>query len=78
MAPAGEYIARAFSASDSSEIVRFSFGQGRKARLIDLAGRPVKGVKLKRRHDGSIEVQLRPFQIVTFEVRGPMANARSS
>lgn len=65
---AGAYIVRAFSASESPETVRFNFGHGRKARLIDLARRPLKGVKLKRRRDSSIELELRPFQIVTFEV----------
>ena len=70
---AGAYIVRAFSASDSAERARFSFGISRKARLIDLAGRPVKNVKLKRRRDSSLELELRPFQIVTFEVRLPAA-----
>jgi hypothetical protein len=64
---------RAFSASDAMEIARFSFGPGRKARLINLAGRPLKGVRLKRRRDGSAELSLRPFQIVPFAVRGPVA-----
>ncbi len=70
------YIVRAFSASESPEIARFSFGHGRIARLIDLAGRPSKGAKLKRRRDGSVELNLRPFQIVTFEVRRPVADSR--
>ena len=69
-------IVRAFSASELPEIARFNFGHGRRARLIDLAGRPLKGVKLKRRRDGSVELNLRPFQIVTFEVRWPMADSR--
>jgi len=56
--------------------VRFSFGAGRKARLVDLAGRPLKGVKLKRRRDGSVEMELRPFQIVTFEVRSSTSKSR--
>lgn len=73
---ADAYIVRAFSASESPEIARFSFGHGRRARLIDLAGRPLKGVKLKRRRDGSVELDLRPFQIVTFEVRWPLADSR--
>jgi mannosylglycerate hydrolase len=66
---AGGYIVRAFSASESRETARFSFGTGRKARLVDLAGRHLKCVKVKRRRDGSVELELRPFQIVTFEVR---------
>jgi alpha-mannosidase len=72
------YIARAFSASEASETARFSFGSGRKARLVDLAGRPLEGVKLKRRRDGSVEITLRPFQIVTFEVRQPVATLRGA
>ena len=72
----GAYIVRAFSASESPEIARFNFGHGRRARLIDLAGRPLKGVKLTRRRDGSVELALRPFQIVTFEVRWPTVDSR--
>jgi alpha-mannosidase len=68
------YVIRAFSASESPETARFNFGGGRKARLIDLAGRPLKEVKLKRHH-GSIELNLRPFQIVTFEVSWPLTRA---
>lgn len=66
---AAAYIVRAYSASEYPEVARFDFGHGRKARLIDLSRRPLKNVKLKRRRDGSIELELRPFQIVTFEVR---------
>ena len=70
------YIVRVFSASDSPETARLRFGAGRKARpqtvrMIDLAGRPIKDAKLKRRRDGSVETTLRPFQIATFEVHGP-------
>ena len=72
----GAYIVRAFSASESPETARFAFGPGRKARPVDLAGRPLQGVKLKRRRDGSIELELRPFQIVTFEVRGSAPKSR--
>jgi len=68
---AGGCIVRAFSASESPEVARFNFGRGRRARLIDLAGQPLKGIKLTRRRDGSVELNLRPFQIVTFEVRWP-------
>jgi mannosylglycerate hydrolase len=70
------YIVRAFSASAAAENARFSFGGGRTARLVDLAGRAMKGVKLKRRRDGSVEMTLRPFQIVTFEVRGGWVRER--
>ena len=65
------YIVRIFNASDSPETARLRFGAGRKARPIDLAGRPIKDAKLKRRRDGSLENSLRPFQIATFEVHGP-------
>ncbi|MGA7873537.1 MAG: glycosyl hydrolase-related protein, partial [Candidatus Binatus sp.] len=75
---AGGYIVRAFSASESPESARFTFGSGRKARLLDLAGRPLKGIKRRRRRDGSIELNLRPFQIVTFEVRWPPAKSRQT
>ncbi len=74
----GGYIVRVYSASESPEIARFSFGQRRRARLIDLAGRPLKGVRLKRRRDGSVELNLRPFQIVTFQVRCPITQPRRS
>ncbi len=43
-------------------------GNGR-ARLIDLAGRPVKRAGLKRSRDGAITLELKPFELVTFEVR---------
>src|SRR5208282_5192421 len=49
------YIVRVFNASDSAETARLRFGAGRMARLIDLAGRPIKDAKLKRRRDGSLE-----------------------
>jgi hypothetical protein len=43
--------------------------------MIDLAGRPLTGVKLDRRNDGFRRVDIAPFQIVTFEVRWPLALA---
>ena len=43
--------------------------QGR-ARLVDLAGRAVKRAGLERSRDGAITIELKPFEIVTFEVRG--------
>jgi alpha-mannosidase len=61
-------IVRVFSASPIEEKASFSFGDGRRARVVDLAGRPAKGIRLKRTRDG-VEMKLRPFQIVTFEVR---------
>jgi alpha-mannosidase len=64
------YLLRAFSSSAEPETACFRFATGCTARLADLAGRAVKGASLKRR-DGAFEVNLRPFQIVTFDVRGP-------
>ncbi len=66
---AGAYKVRAYSASPLAERARFTFGAGRSARMVDLAGRAVKSQRLTRSRDGSIELELRPFQIVTFEVR---------
>jgi mannosylglycerate hydrolase len=66
---AGSYIVRVFSASEAPETARLSFGTDRRVRAVDLAGRPSKDTKLRRRRAGAIEVNLRPFQIATFEVR---------
>ncbi len=68
------YIVRVFNSSSSSETARMRFGAGPTARLqtirlIDLAGRPLKGAKLKRRREGWIEASFRQFQIATLEVR---------
>ncbi|MGO9453181.1 MAG: glycoside hydrolase family 38 C-terminal domain-containing protein [Candidatus Binataceae bacterium] len=62
------HIVRVFSASEVPERARFKFGAGRGVRLIDLAGHPVKQASFRRRRDGTIELELRPFQIVTFKV----------
>ena len=72
---AATYLVRAFSVSESAETARFTFGESRKARLIDLTGRPSRDVKLRRRRDGSVELRLRRYQIATFEVRCPLARA---
>ncbi|HUO03675.1 MAG TPA: glycoside hydrolase family 38 C-terminal domain-containing protein [Candidatus Binataceae bacterium] len=65
----GTYKVRAFSASPERERVRFAFG-GRRAKPIDLAGGAVKRDGLKRSR-GGLALEMRPFEIVTFEVRNP-------
>ncbi|HYL58409.1 MAG TPA: glycoside hydrolase family 38 C-terminal domain-containing protein, partial [Candidatus Acidoferrales bacterium] len=69
LARAGAYKVRAYSASPLPERARFTFGAERSARMVDLAGRAAKSQRLKRSRDGSITIEMRPFQIVTFEVR---------
>jgi alpha-mannosidase len=65
---AGRYRVRTYSASPNPERAQFTFGAGAKARIVNLAGRNMtrKGVRRTRR--GSLELELRPFEIVTFEV----------
>ncbi|MGC2757578.1 glycoside hydrolase family 38 C-terminal domain-containing protein [Candidatus Binatus sp.] len=63
------YKVRAYSASPTPEIARFAFCASGRARLVDLAGRPVKRAGLKRSRDGAITLELKPFELVTFEVR---------
>jgi hypothetical protein len=69
----GSYKVRVFSASPNVESARFSFADSRRARLVDLAGRPVKRAGLKRSRDGAITLELKPFEVVTFEVRPRLA-----
>jgi mannosylglycerate hydrolase len=69
LACAGAYKVRVYSASPTPENARFTFATGCGARLVDLAARPVKRAGLKRSRDGSITLELRPFELVTFEVR---------
>ncbi len=66
---------RVFSASPEPETARFGFGPDRSARIVDLAGRPDRSTRARRKRDGSLEVTLRPFQIVTFIVRASGAGA---
>jgi mannosylglycerate hydrolase len=66
---AGSYKVRVFSASPNAETARFAFAPSHFARLVDLAGRPVKRASLKRSRDGAITLELKPFEVVTFEVR---------
>ena len=65
----GSYKVRVFSASPNVETARFTFAPSHFARLVDLAGRPVKRAGLKRSRDGAITLELKPFELVTFEVR---------
>ncbi|MGC1397375.1 glycoside hydrolase family 38 C-terminal domain-containing protein, partial [Candidatus Binatus sp.] len=69
LARAGSYKVRAYSASPTPEGARFAFAASGSARIVDLAGRSVKRAGLKRSRDGSITLELKPFEIVTFEVR---------
>ncbi len=60
---------RAYSASPNPEVASFTFAAGARARLVDLAGHrsdATAGVRWLR--GGAIEVAMRPFQVVTFEV----------
>jgi len=70
LARANSYKVRAYSASPTPETARFTFCASGRARLVDLAGRAVKRAGLKRSRDGAITIELKPFEIVTFEVRG--------
>jgi mannosylglycerate hydrolase len=68
LARANSYKVRVYSASPTTEIARFTFSASGRARLVDLAGRPVKRAGLKRSRDGAITLELKPFELVTFEV----------
>jgi mannosylglycerate hydrolase len=67
-ARAGTYRVRTYSASPNPERAQFTFGAGAKARIVNLAGRNATRRGVRRRRRGSIELELRPFEIVTFEV----------
>ncbi len=69
LARANSYKVRAYSASPTPETARFTFSANGRARLVDLAGRAVKRAGLKRSRDGAITLELKPFELVTFEVR---------
>ena len=69
-APRSEaYRARVFSTSPQVERARFTFPEATRARVIDLAGNAVKRSGMRRRRGGAIDLELRPFEIVTFEVK---------
>ncbi len=69
LARASAYKVRAYSASPKPETARFTFSASGRARLVDLAGRAVKRAGLRRSRDGAITLELKPFELVTFEVR---------
>jgi mannosylglycerate hydrolase len=69
LARANSYKVRVYSASPTPETARFTFSANGRARLVDLAGRAVKRAGLKRSRDGAIMLELKPFELVTFEVR---------
>jgi alpha-mannosidase len=63
------YVARAFSISPNPEKALFSFGEGRAGSVVDLSVRRLHHSGARRKRDGRLEVNLRPFEIVTFRVR---------
>ncbi|HSZ22579.1 MAG TPA: glycoside hydrolase family 38 C-terminal domain-containing protein, partial [Candidatus Sulfotelmatobacter sp.] len=65
----GSYKVRVFSGSPNAETARFAFAPSHFARLVDLAGHPAKRAGLKRSRDGAITLELKPLEVVTFEVR---------
>jgi mannosylglycerate hydrolase len=68
-APRGHAVRiRAYSASPAPECARFSFPAGVRVRRVDLAGRPTAADAVRRLRGGQVEVEMRPFEIVTFEV----------
>jgi hypothetical protein len=67
-ARAGSYRVRTYSASPHPERVQFAFGAGAKARIVNLAGRILSRKRVRRTRGGDLELELRPFEIVTFEV----------
>ena len=69
LARANSYKVRAYSASPTPEIARFTFSAKGRARIVDLAGRSVKRAGLKRSRDGAITLELKPFEVITFEAR---------
>jgi mannosylglycerate hydrolase len=66
---AGVYKVRVYSASPNRERAKFTFASRSRARLVDLAGRATKRTGVRRSRDGSLTLELRPFEILTFEVR---------
>jgi hypothetical protein len=60
------HVARALSISSNPETALFGFGEGRVRRVVDLAVRPLQHSGLRRKRDGRLEVNLHPFEIVTF------------
>jgi alpha-mannosidase len=75
---ARSYKVRVYSASPNAERAKFTFAGTNRARLVDLAGRAVKSPGLKRSRDGALTLEVRPFQILTFEVRPRRAPKKNS
>jgi mannosylglycerate hydrolase len=65
---AGSWRVRVFSASAETERAQFRFPDATRARVADLAGNPVARAGSRGRRGGALELELRPFEIVTFEV----------
>ena len=57
------YVARAFSISPNPETAVFGFDEGR---VVDLSVRRLHHSGVRRKRKGRLEVNLRPFEIVTF------------
>ncbi len=75
---AGAYKVRVYSASPNHEEAKFTFGSGRRARIVDLAGRATKRAAVKRSRDGALTLELRPFEILTFKVRARRGSEKNS
>ncbi len=65
----GTHIVRVYNSSEHGETARFKFATKGAVRIVDLRGIPVRDAGARRR-GGAIELNLRPFQIVTFRVSG--------
>jgi mannosylglycerate hydrolase len=69
-APRGRSVRmRAYSVSPEAETARFTFADQARVRIVNLAGiGAAAGTPARRLRGGAIELELRPFQIVTFDV----------
>jgi mannosylglycerate hydrolase len=74
-APRGRTVRmRAYSASPNPERARFTFPARARVRIVDLAGRAIAaGTAARRMRGGAVELEMRPFQVVTFELTPPAA-----
>lgn len=63
------YRVRVWSISPNEEKAHFIFPAGFAARTVDLRGRGLTGRRARLRRDGRLQLAMRPFEIVTFEVR---------
>jgi alpha-mannosidase len=72
------YKVRVYSASPNPERAKFTFGSRNRARLVDLAGRAMKRTGLGRSRDGALRLELKPFEILTFEIRPRPAPKKNS